>query len=62
MEIKDRIIREIDKLTEESLQQILSFILLIENREKKMEISLLSEKALGKDWLKPEEDEAWKDL
>jgi hypothetical protein len=27
-----------------------------------METYLLSESALAKDWLRPEEDEAWKDL
>jgi len=27
-----------------------------------MELALVSEMSLKKDWLRPEEDEAWKDL
>jgi hypothetical protein len=30
--------------------------------EEKMELALASEVSLKRDWLKPEEDEAWKDL
>jgi len=30
--------------------------------EQKMELALVSEMSLKKDWLRPEEDEAWKDL
>lgn len=32
------------------------------SRQKTLEISLLSESSLQKDWLRPEEDEAWQDL
>ena len=39
---------------------------IIQKRKRKysegMETYLLSESALAKDWLRPEEDEAWKDL
>ncbi len=34
----------------------------MELREEKLETALISENALKKDWLKLEEDEAWKDL
>jgi len=30
--------------------------------KQKMETALLSEKSLGRDWLLPEENEAWRDL
>ena len=30
--------------------------------QEKLEIGLLSESSLKKDWLRPEEDEAWGDL
>jgi hypothetical protein len=32
------------------------------SRQKTLEISLLSESSLQKDWLRSEEDEAWQDL
>jgi hypothetical protein len=31
-------------------------------QQEKLEITLLSESSLQKDWLKPEEEEAWQDL
>lgn len=37
---------------------------LIKDKQKseKLSISVLSESSLAKDWLRPEEDEAWRDL
>jgi hypothetical protein len=32
------------------------------NLDEKLEIAVFSESSLKKDWLRPEEDEAWKDL
>ncbi len=37
-------------------------IVTILNNEESEQITLLSEKSLAKDWNRPEEDEAWKDL
>jgi len=34
----------------------------METSKKRMETAMLSESVLAKDWLSPEEDEAWKDL
>ena len=64
MEAKERIMKEIEKLPEEYLDEILDFLRYLEMKakENKMESALLSESSLKKDWLRPEEDEAWKDL
>jgi hypothetical protein len=64
MEVKELIAREIENVPEPYLMEILNFIRFLENRalEQKMELALASESSLKKDWLKPEEDEAWKDL
>ena len=64
VEIKDLILREIDKLPEAYLYELLDFIRFLESKvnEEKMETVFLSESSLKKDWLKEEEDEAWRDL
>jgi len=35
---------------------------IIEESNKKSDVTILSEKSLAKDWLSPEDEEAWKDL
>lgn len=64
MEIKERIFKEIDKLPENYLQEILDFIRSLEGKlmEEKAGTAIASESSLRKDWLRPEEDEAWKSL
>jgi hypothetical protein len=61
---KDLIVREIDEVPEPMLEEILDFVrfLKVKGAQEKLEITLLSEPSLQKDWLKPEEDEAWRDL
>ena len=46
------------------LEEILDFVrfLKVKGAQEKLKITLLSEPSLQKDWLKPEEDEAWRDL
>ena len=64
MEAKERIMKEIEKLPDEYLGEILDFLRYLEMKakENRMEGALLSESSLKKDWLRPEEDGAWKDL
>ena len=64
MEAKKLITKEIENVPEHYLIEILDFIRFLETKalEQKMELALASETSLKKDWLKPEEDEAWKDL
>ena len=56
--------KEIDVFPEPYLEEILDFIyfLKVKASKKGMEASILSESVLAKDWLSPEEDEAWKNL
>ena len=61
MNTKELIIQRIEKLPEEYLDEVLDFISLLEEKGD-IELAILSESSLKKDWLKPEEDEAWKDL
>ncbi|HMF32926.1 MAG TPA: DUF2281 domain-containing protein [Candidatus Lokiarchaeia archaeon] len=64
MQKKDVIIQELNHLPEELLDDVLAYVQFLESKmnRKKNETALLSESALGKDWLRPEEDEAWQDL
>ena len=64
MGVKELISKEIEHLPEPYLTEILDFIRFLEAKVlgQKMELAIASEKSLEKDWLKPEEDEAWKDL
>jgi len=58
------IIKELNDASESVLDKILAFIKKIkeESEEAKSEPLITSESSLKKDWLSPEEDEAWKDL
>jgi hypothetical protein len=65
MEIKQKLIEEIEQAPDEILSEVLDFLLFVKNKkiqQEKLEITLISESVLAKDWLTPEEDEAWKDL
>jgi hypothetical protein len=64
METKELIYREIEVIPESYLEEVLDFIHFLKDksRKKKLETAILSESALAKDWLSPEEDEAWKNL
>ena len=60
MGIKKVIKREIDKIPEEYCKEILNFIKLLEQQEKRSnETAILSESSLRKDC---KDDEVWKDL
>ncbi len=61
---KEIILQELEGLSEASLQEVLDFIHFLKEKytEAGLESVLLSEMVLSKDWLRPEEDEAWQDL
>ena len=61
---KEALHKEIDNLPEEFTEEIYDFVtfLKIKHRKKNMEITLLAESSLRKDWLNAKEDEAWQDL
>ena len=64
MTTKQMILKEISKVPEPMLEEVLDFIKFLESKSfrKISETAVLSEATLAKDWLKPEEDEAWKNL
>ncbi|MBE9005706.1 DUF2281 domain-containing protein [Fortiea sp. LEGE XX443] len=64
MTIKEQLLQEIEKVPEPLLQEVLDFLQFLQNKrqQEKLEITLLSEFLLQKDWLKPEEETAWQDL
>lgn len=64
LSIKELIYQEIEQVPEPILVEVLDFLqfLKLKHLNDKLEVSILSESSLQKDWLKPEEDEAWQDL
>jgi hypothetical protein len=63
---KEKIQKILQQLPDNYLDEVIEYLRFLEfkNKNKITDKSsmLLSEKSLAKDWLTPEEDEAWKDL
>lgn len=61
---REILLREIEDLPTPALQEVLDFVRFLKRKEGHEPIgtALLSEAELGKDWLRPEEDEAWQAL
>jgi len=64
MTTRQLIAKEIQKVPESMLDEVLDFIRFLEVKivEKKATSAILSESTLKKDWLRPEEDVAWQNL
>jgi hypothetical protein len=64
MSTKEVLINEIEQVPEPLLAEVLDFVLFLKAKmaREKLDMALLSESSLSKDWLRPEEDEAWQDL
>ncbi|MDD3621371.1 MAG: hypothetical protein PHQ81_03095 [Methanofollis sp.] len=62
--VKEEIISELNTLSPRASEEVLSFIRFLKSKRQKAvpDTALASEPVLGKDWLLPEEDEAWDDL
>ncbi len=63
--LKEQITQELEKLPEPLLQEILDFVQFLQakyQKDKNLEIAIMSQSSLQKDWLRPEEDAAWQDL
>ncbi len=60
----EALIREVEQIPEPMLDEVLDFIRSLRARLalERSETALASEAVLGRDWLTPEEDEAWRDL
>jgi hypothetical protein len=65
MNYKEQIIQEIERIPAPLLGEVLNFIQFLKQKHtfpETWETALLSQSALKKDWLTPEEDEAWQHL
>ncbi|MFM6203409.1 MAG: DUF2281 domain-containing protein [Dolichospermum sp.] len=65
MTIKEQITQELEKLPEPVLQEVFDFVQFLKTKQQQkqmLEITIMSESSLAKDWLKPEEDAAWQNL
>lgn len=64
MSTRDLLLAEIEGAPEPLLAQVIDFVrfLKAQKAHERLETALLSETTLRKDWLRPEEDEAWRDL
>ena len=63
--LKEQITQELEKLPEPLLQEILDFVQFLQakyQKNKTLQITIMSESSLQKDWLRPEEDSVWQDL
>jgi hypothetical protein len=61
---KARLHRQIETLSPACVEEVVDFVEYLKQKQlrKIPETMLLSESALAKDWLSPEEDEAWANL
>lgn len=64
MQVKELIANELENAPEPYLIELLDFIRFLETKAvtQKMELAIASVSSLKSDWLKHEEEEAWKDL
>jgi hypothetical protein len=61
---KELLIKEIEQVPEPLLDEVLDFVQFLKAKiiKEKLDITIASESSLKKDWLRPEEDEAWQNL
>jgi hypothetical protein len=64
MSKKEILINELDQVPESYLDEVLDFVHFIKSkiRRESINTAIASESSLRKDWLLPEEDEAWRGL
>ena len=63
MKTEDLIAQELQGASQTLLQEVLALIKLRKGQPNSaVETAMMSESSLGKEWLSPEEDEAWQDL
>ena len=64
MNVQELLTREIENAPEPLVREVIDFARFLKARHgrEQWETTVLSESALGKEWLSPEEDEAWQNL
>lgn len=61
---RELLIHEIEQVPEPFLDELMDFIHFLKSKitKERTETAVASESSLKKDWLRPEEDEAWQNL
>ena len=61
---REQLLTELNSLPEKIAHEVLDFVQFLKRKAAKenIDISIMSESSLGKDWLSSTEEEAWKDL
>jgi len=61
---KELLIKEIEQVPEPLLDEVLDFVHFLKAKitRERLDTAIASESSLKKDWLRPEEDEAWQSL
>ena len=64
MSKKDLLLNEIEHAPEPLLDEVLDYLRFLKTKlaQERLDTAIASESALKKDWLRPEEDEAWQSL
>ena len=64
MSTKELLMNEIEEVPEPLLSEVLDFVHFLKAKavRDKLDVAIMSETSLSKDWLKPKEDEVWQDL
>jgi len=64
MSTKELLLKEVEQVPEPLLDELLDFARFLKQKgiNERRETALASEPALAKDWLRPEEDDAWRNL
>jgi len=64
MSKKELLIKEIKQMPAPLVDEVLDFVKFLKSKasKEKLEITIASESSLNKDWLRPEEDKAWRNL
>ncbi len=61
MNIKEQLLKEIEKAPSSTLKEVLDFLLFVRSKELQQEQQEIKS-SLAEEWLTPEEDEAWQHL
>lgn len=64
MSKKELLLNEIEQVPDAFLDEVLDFIHFLKAKivKERLDTAIASESSLKKDWLRPEEDEAWRSL
>ncbi len=64
MSKKEMLLSEIEQAPEPVIDELLDYVQFLKTKiiRNRLDTAIASESALRKDWLKPEEDEAWQSL